>query len=124
MKCLNRPFCTRVPPGYPQSVANRKSAVSGRGTCIPLLVLCLAVLPAAAHLDLEIQIANVSEAIAREPENATLYLKRGELYRAHEEWSASESDFLTARKLVRLVVRLLTTNQPFRVRRVDSDDSV
>ena len=31
---------------------------------------------------------------------------------------------LTARKLVRLVVRLLTTNQPFRVRRVDSDDSV
>jgi transposase len=31
---------------------------------------------------------------------------------------------LTARKLVRLVVRLLTTNQPFRVRRVDSDESV
>ena len=30
---------------------------------------------------------------------------------------------LTARKLVRLVVRLLTTNQPFRVRRVDSDEA-
>ena len=78
---------------------NRKSAVSGRGLCIPLLMLWFAVLPTAAHLDLDIQIANVGEAIAREPENPGLYLKRGELYRAHGNWSAAEADFLMARKI-------------------------
>ena len=78
---------------------NRKRAVSGWGLYIPLFVLWFAVLPTAAHLDLEIQIANVGEAIDREPDNPALYLKRGELHRAHADWPAAEADFLMARKV-------------------------
>jgi predicted Zn-dependent protease len=78
---------------------NRTSAVSGRGIFIPLFVLWIVAFPAAAHLDLEIQIANVGEAIALDPANASLYLKRGELHRAHSDWPAAEADFLQARKL-------------------------
>jgi predicted Zn-dependent protease len=78
---------------------NRTSAVSGRGIFIPLFVLWIVAFPAAAHLDLEIQIANVGEAIALDPANASLYLKRGELHRAHSDWPAAEADFLQSRKL-------------------------
>src|SRR5262245_26443848 len=53
----------------------------------------LAPLLALAHGDLHDQIAAVTEEIAREPNNAMLYLKRAELHRAHTEWDAAQADY-------------------------------
>ena len=51
-----------------------------------------------AHADLERQIQTVSEAIATAP-SALLFLKRGELYYVHEEYSPALSDFDRAERL-------------------------
>ncbi|MCA1622784.1 MAG: hypothetical protein LC768_14875 [Acidobacteria bacterium] len=52
-----------------------------------------------AHDGLHEQIIAVTKEIAKEPNNANLYLKRAELYRLHEEWKNSEKDFDRAEKL-------------------------
>jgi len=52
-----------------------------------------------AHDGLHEQIIAVTKEIAKEPNNANLYLKRAELYRLHEEWKNSERDFNRAEKL-------------------------
>ena len=52
-----------------------------------------------AHDGLHEQIIAVTKKIAKEPNNANLYLKRAELYRLHEEWKNSEKDFNRAEKL-------------------------
>ncbi len=52
-----------------------------------------------AHDGLHEQIIAVTKEIAKEPNNANLYLKRAELYRLHEEWKNSEKDFNRAEKL-------------------------
>lgn len=52
-----------------------------------------------AHADLQIQIDALSSQISQNPHNANLFLRRGELYRIHEEWDAAESDFNTASQL-------------------------
>jgi tetratricopeptide (TPR) repeat protein len=64
--------------------------------CICLFVLSLGLVrpaPVAAHGDLHDQIAAVTHQIHQDPTNATLFLKRGELYRVHREWEAALSDY-------------------------------
>ncbi len=48
---------------------------------------------AAAHGDVHEQIAAVSAQLEREPRNAALLLKRGELHRVHQDWGAALADF-------------------------------
>jgi predicted Zn-dependent protease len=45
------------------------------------------------------QIETVTHAIEREPRNAGLYLKRGELHRMHHEWKLAQRDYERARAL-------------------------
>src|ERR1044072_144612 len=59
--------------------------------CVP----CLAF----GHADIETQIAAVTERIEKEPLNAELYLKRGELQRMHANWQEAEADYSRAAKL-------------------------
>jgi len=67
-----------------------------------LLLACLALglgapAPAEAHGDIHEQIAALTKRIARDPKNATLYLRRGELHRVHREWNAALADYRRAR---------------------------
>jgi tetratricopeptide (TPR) repeat protein len=63
-----------------------------------LLQLAL-VAQAIAHEGLHAQIAAVTAQIRSEPGNASLYLKRGELYRLHREWNLALTDYNKAEKL-------------------------
>lgn len=54
---------------------------------------------AAAHGDLHDQIAEVTRQIARRPDDARLYVKRGELHRFHGERTAALSDYDRAARL-------------------------
>jgi len=62
---------------------------------LSLVVALLIVMPLSisAHGDLHIQIQEVTRQIEKEPRNADLYLKRGELHRAHQEWDAAQADY-------------------------------
>jgi tetratricopeptide (TPR) repeat protein len=51
------------------------------------------------HGDLHERIAMVTSEIKQQPDNAELYLKRGELHGLHEEWKEAEADFDKAQKL-------------------------
>lgn len=46
-----------------------------------------------AHGDLHDQIAALTKQIQTDPRNAELYLKRGQLHRAHGEWDPAMADF-------------------------------
>jgi tetratricopeptide (TPR) repeat protein len=63
-----------------------------------LLTLCFSSL-VLSHADLEIQIERLSVELLQEPRNTELLLKRGDLYRRHADWSASEQDFKTLRSI-------------------------
>lgn len=52
-----------------------------------------------AHGDLHAQIEQINQAIQQEPNKATLYLKRGQLYSKHDNFEAAQQDYLTARTL-------------------------
>src|SRR6266404_4403885 len=52
-----------------------------------------------AHGDLHEQIAITTKLIQKEPRNAALYLKRGELHRAHGDWDAAMADYERAAAL-------------------------
>jgi predicted Zn-dependent protease len=51
---------------------------------------------AAAHGDLHVQIEAVSRQIEKDPGNAGLYLKRGELFRVHRELDSALADYARA----------------------------
>jgi tetratricopeptide (TPR) repeat protein len=53
----------------------------------------------AAHGDIPEQIAGLTARIRRDRRNATLYLKRGELYRVHRKWDAAGADYDRAARL-------------------------
>jgi len=55
--------------------------------------------PAGAHPDLLVQIEEVTKQLEKEPNNPELYLKRGELWRAHVEWEAAYADYERASAL-------------------------
>jgi tetratricopeptide (TPR) repeat protein len=61
----------------------------------PLGLLAFLGLPGVlqAHGDLHEQIEAIAARIEKDPDNAELYLKRGELHRAHREWAAAQADF-------------------------------
>jgi tetratricopeptide (TPR) repeat protein len=61
-----------------------------------ILFVILASVLAVAHEGLHEQIAEVTSRIRREPKNAMLYLRRGELYRLHRDWGAALADFRQA----------------------------
>ncbi|MCH7781151.1 MAG: hypothetical protein IH848_09905, partial [Acidobacteria bacterium] len=61
---------------------------------LPVLLVsavCLLV-RADAHPGINEQITALDERIAATPTDATLYLRRGELYRIHRDWAQAESD--------------------------------
>jgi predicted Zn-dependent protease len=66
-----------------------------------LLIALLLAAPLHAHEGLHEQIAAVTRAIAREPRNAALHLKRGELHRLHREWDNAARDYDRAQQLDR-----------------------
>lgn len=51
-----------------------------------------------AHPDLLAQIAILDQRLAADPGNAELLLKRGDLYRRHEDYTSAERDFTAASK--------------------------
>lgn len=62
------------------------------------LVMCCTAATAHAHGDVHVQIQAVSREIAAAP-SAALYLKRAELYHAHEEYPLALADYDDAEKL-------------------------
>lgn len=83
------------------ATVSRASSVSSR---LALAALALSAWlastpPALAHEDLLARIAALTHRIAQEPANSELYLKRGELFRQHEEWDGALLDFERASKL-------------------------
>jgi Flp pilus assembly protein TadD len=63
------------------------------------LIALLLALPLFAHEGLHEQIEAVTHAIAKDPRNAALYLKRGELHRLHGQWKDAQRDYERARAL-------------------------
>jgi predicted Zn-dependent protease len=64
-----------------------------------VLALSLISSSALAHGDLHEQIRLVTEQLHKEPKNAALYHKRGEMHRAHAEYRAAFADYTRAEQL-------------------------
>ena len=82
----------------------RAKATATRGAALPALALWLALVTVLApsvfaHADVHERIAAVDQQIQREPNNAKLYLKRGELHRLHRDWDAALADYHRAAEL-------------------------
>jgi len=58
-----------------------------------LVALLILSMPLFAHEDLHSQIVEVTKHIQSDPANAALYLKRGELYRLHEQFELAARDY-------------------------------
>ena len=54
---------------------------------------------AQAHEGLHEQMAAITAKIKRDPKNASLYLRRGELHRLHRDWSRAATDYDRAARL-------------------------
>ena len=81
-------------------MSSRRTSWGGIRRLAGVLALGLIAPPAAlAHGDLHERIVAVTAEIREQPNDAVLYLKRGELYGMHEEWAQSEADFDKAEKL-------------------------
>jgi predicted Zn-dependent protease len=73
-----------------------------------------------AHPEIEDALARLNPMIAAAPDNALLYLERGELYARHEEWVTAEANYLRAAELAPTLPALarargamaLATSQP------------
>lgn len=63
------------------------------------LAACIVAAPTAAHPDIEVQIQDLTQRIASDPTNADLYMRRGDLYRVHEDFLAAAADYDRARTL-------------------------
>jgi len=70
-----------------------------RWILLSIITCCL--LPAGvwAHGELDEQIAAVTKRIEKDPRNAALHLKRGQLHRMHREWDAAMADLDQAARL-------------------------
>ncbi len=79
---------------------NRRKTLKLASTTVRLLAtLMLLAALASAHDGLHEQIAEVTARIKRAPQDASLYLKRGELYRLHQNWRRAEADYDRAARL-------------------------
>jgi predicted Zn-dependent protease len=65
---------------------------------LALTAALIAVLPVAAHPDIDEALARLDGLISADPENAALYLQRGELQVKHNNLIAADADFQTAGK--------------------------
>jgi predicted Zn-dependent protease len=77
------------------------SAALHHQSLLSLTVFCL-LMPwqlASAHGDLEEQIAAITAEIRKQPMNAVLYLRRGELHRLHKEADEALADYAEAARL-------------------------
>jgi len=83
-----------------EAVSARPGRLGRALICAGALVFCaMAPAPAFAHLALERQIDDLTARIAGDPRDATLYLRRGELHRAHADWDAAATDYGRARAI-------------------------
>jgi len=74
--------------------------MSCRSLTTVLAWLCVALGGSAwAHQAIDAQILDVTERISAAPEDATLYLRRGELHRVHQDWELAVKDYGKAREL-------------------------
>ena len=64
-----------------------------------LLFFIAVALPVWAHLGTDEQIAILDEQITAHPDDAALYVRRGELHRHHMDWEAAEADYRHAKQL-------------------------
>jgi hypothetical protein len=46
-----------------------------------------------AHEPLSVRIVKLTQQFKQDPNNPTLYLKRGELYRLSRDWQAAQDDY-------------------------------
>jgi hypothetical protein len=66
---------------------------------LPACVFLLSVSHATAHVAIDVQIAAVTATIAAHPDDAGLYLSRGELHRVAGDWDRAASDYARASAL-------------------------
>jgi tetratricopeptide (TPR) repeat protein len=69
------------------------------GIASKIAVLLLLPVTVLAHPDLEEQIAAITRHIQSTPHDASLYLRRGELFRLHSQWDKAQSDYDNAGRL-------------------------
>lgn len=79
----------------------RRAADARNALLFATVVLVATILPlaASAHPDLLLQIDKLTEQLEIGPPGAELYLKRGDLYRRHEDPQNAARDFAAARRL-------------------------
>jgi tetratricopeptide (TPR) repeat protein len=80
-----------------ESARLRSDALRVAAACLALALLCT--WPVEGHEAIEQQIQDLNKRIAETPEDAVLFLRRGELHRVHEDWDAAAADYQTARRL-------------------------
>ncbi|HUR56366.1 MAG TPA: tetratricopeptide repeat protein [Opitutaceae bacterium] len=69
-------------------------------------MIAAAALPLRAHQEIEDALARLNAAITAAPDDAELYLTRGELYAQHEEFLTAEANYLRAAELSPRLPRL------------------
>ena len=80
--------------------ATRAILIVGRFTAATAVFCGLSmVVPCQAHPGIDEQIARIDEQLASAPDDATLYLRRGELHRIHRDFKNAEADYRTALRL-------------------------
>lgn len=67
--------------------------------CLASVVVLVFAANVSAHPDIDIQIEQITEQLGRDSRNTELLLKRGDLHRRHEEWSAAKRDFTQVREI-------------------------
>lgn len=95
---------TRIPPALKHLSKARLILIQQLKTKLIALVsvaICLVSLSSfvAAHEGLHEQIAALTVRIKRDPQNASLYLQRGELHRLHRDWASASADYDRAARL-------------------------
>jgi tetratricopeptide (TPR) repeat protein len=66
---------------------------------VSLMLISLWMQTAAAHTDIETQLASVTQELESRPNDYSLYLVRGELKRHSQDWLGAEADFARADEL-------------------------
>lgn len=62
----------------------------------PFAIALLAIVwasPVLGHGAIDLQIKDVTDEIAKQPNSAELYMRRGELHRAHQDWDSAYADY-------------------------------
>jgi len=67
--------------------------LDGRVAALALVITAIAPGGARAHGDLHGQIADLDARLAAAPDQAALYVRRGDLHRAHRDWRAALADY-------------------------------